>query len=279
MNRLLRYAAASNGPLADNRQHQFAAQFALEIFEPRAIYSLIPKNACSTLRFALSRANGAISNLDQINWIHENTHTFRAGLRELATATYTFVVLRCPFRRLASAFLDKIVGRYPPFWRAFPQSREQVDPGRITFRDFTNRICAPGGVGTDVHWRRQTDFLVYQDYDDWFCLKDFAKARNTLKNRIGLDITDTRPALTHDQTRGAATHTGPLADLPITDLAALQQAGSAPDYKMLFDTQIAERVARTYAEDIALYADRFGTRGLLFPKLASTALALQETSQ
>lgn len=277
MARLLRYAATSAGPLTENRAHGFAARFALAIYEPRAIYSLIPKNGCSTLRYALARTNGAIAGPDHIDWIHENTHSFAADLRDLATAAYSFVILRCPFRRLASAFLDKIVGRYPPFWRLFSQT-DTPDPEAVTFRQMVERLTRPGGLRTDVHWRPQADFLVYQDYDDWFRLEDMSQAQATLKAKIGLDLVDTRPLLGHDQTRYAPAQGGPFTDTTLAELHALRRAGRAPDYRQLYDTATATQVARAYAEDIALYAGRFGVSELMFPNLAGKVLVHQESS-
>lgn len=279
MARPLRYAAADFGPLSENARHKFAAQFALQLYDANAVYSLIPKNGCSTLRYALGRANGILSGPEHLDWIHENTHTFAADLRGLTTAAYSFVILRCPFRRLASAFLDKIVGRYPPFWRLFPQKDGAQNPNQITFRDTVAAICAPGGVRRDVHWRPQSDFLVYRDYDDWFRLEDFGTMQDTLDRKIGLDLADTRNMLGHDQSHHSAAPPGTYADTPLLELQNMRANGQVPDYRMLYDTECAGRVAKAYACDISLYAAQFGTSGLLFPNLVSKILAHQESSQ
>ncbi|WP_108258919.1 sulfotransferase family 2 domain-containing protein [Mangrovicoccus ximenensis] len=174
MSRSLRYAAGTFRPLAENLAHGFAAEHALEFYAAQAVYSFIPKNACSTLRFALARANGAVSSPVEIDWIHHNNYAFRADQRSLQQAGFTFVVLRCPFRRLVSVFLDKIVNRYHNFWAAFPQEDGPVIPGDVTFRIFVDRL-ARSKLSADIHWRPQVDFLVYEDYDLWMPLEQFRR--------------------------------------------------------------------------------------------------------
>src|SRR5918999_530628 len=117
--RTLRYAGASTKPLAQNIQHAWAQQYALKVYRANAIYSFIPKNACSTMRLSLALANGCIKSAAEFNWIHHNNPTFRATLQDLAIADYTFVILRCPYARLASCFLDKFVGKYPVAWQFY----------------------------------------------------------------------------------------------------------------------------------------------------------------
>lgn len=113
MPRFLKYATDSFGPLAQNHSHQLAQSHALCIYESDAIYSFIPKNACSTMRLSIARANGCIRKIKDFNWIHKNNSTFSASLSELAKARYSFVFLRDPFSRLVSVYFDKIVSRDP----------------------------------------------------------------------------------------------------------------------------------------------------------------------
>ena len=51
---------------------------------------------------------GAIARADEIKWIHGNNDCFNATTREALQANYTFVILRNPFKRLLSFFLDKL---------------------------------------------------------------------------------------------------------------------------------------------------------------------------
>ena len=259
--RPLRHAAAP-GALAANEAHQFAARYALMVAPSRAVYSFIPKNGCSTLRLSLAIANGAIAGPEAHTWIHLNNRTFQASFEWLLTADYAFAVLRCPFRRLASCYLDKIVGRYPPLWRLYEAMGRTVEPEEMTFRAFVKALTAPKMREADEHWRPQTDFLVYGAYDELFDLADFAAARARLKARIGLDVVDAR-----DLTRHGTAHLtksdayGP--DTPPLTLLNARAAGEIADPASLYDAALWRTVADLYAGDVALMAETFGTASIM----------------
>lgn len=59
--RLLRHVPGTLTALGQNQLHKHAADFALTHFASRAVYSFIPKNACSTMRVSLAIANGCIA--------------------------------------------------------------------------------------------------------------------------------------------------------------------------------------------------------------------------
>ncbi len=209
--RRLRFARHDRQALVHNPAHGFAARHALAIYPAGAIYSFIPKNGCSTLRYSIAVANGCILGPDDIDWIHANNWTFSADLRTLLTARYAFAVLRCPYRRLASVFLDKVVGEEPQVRRLLPRQKPSLarrtrgklrklsgqpplpplrafDPDRYTFRSFVASLRLPGGVMTDHHWAPQSAFLVYENYDDLFCLEAFGDAVAGLRRNIGLEV-------------------------------------------------------------------------------------------
>ena len=127
-----------------NKRHIFAARHALAIYSRKAICTYIPKNACSSLRYSIALMNGLIEGPEDIDWNQSNNKTFCASLAEILTAEYTFVVVRCPFARLASAFLDKAINEkrrvqklraHPPLRKRDYQARLQ----RIANRTFKRR--------------------------------------------------------------------------------------------------------------------------------------------
>lgn len=264
--RLFRYSANTFLPLGSNPEHQFAAAHALSIYQTAAIYSFIPKNACSTLRFSIALANGCISREEQVNWIHLNNSTFRATLSELVTARYTFVILRDPFARLASCFLDKFVGKLPPAWRFHEALSYQISLDDLTFRQFVAQIGEI--LRADIHWRPQADFLVYEQYDDWFCVEKFDDMAAKLEQRIGLAAKDTRHLLRHgaDQYRATASPSASFVDATIHEIAGLKRKGEIPSARDLYDEATARIVREVYAEDFSIYGDMIGG-SLLFPHL------------
>ncbi len=255
--RLLRHARLGHANVRNNSSYAFSHLHALSIYPLNAIYTFIPKNACSTMRFSIALANGFVRDIGDINWIHHNNATFVATKREIATADYTFVILRCPYRRVASCFLDKFV-----------RGKGQPDGTRIgslpqSFHDFLTMIRSQERHAMNQHWRNQSDFLHYETYDDVFSLEAFPHAIDTLRDR-GLAIYDTRATLRHDlagflQVEENCTH------LTVNDLRQMMRQGRAPSYSSMFGEAERRLVRQTYADDIKLYSAHFGTANLLFP--------------
>lgn len=268
--RLLKYARSDDGKLRDNQKHQVAASHALKIYKSGAIYTFIPKNACSTMRLSLAIANCCIADASGFEWIHENNDTFRADLDDLVRAGYTFVILRDPFARLASCFLDKIVSQAPSARRLRELVEGDLDLDEITFADFINFLDDAAVRGGNMHWRPQTDFLVYDRYDDYFAVENFTVAAKAIKDRAGLEVVDARPLTEHGLDRYHLLS----ADLdhsrtPANGIARLQRDGDCPDPRSLFTRPIVDSVARLYADDIRLYAEKIGLP-TLFPAMQPT---------
>ena len=262
--RALRYSGVSNASLLrSNPAHSFAQNYALSIFRSRAIYSFIPKNACTTLRLSIAIENGAINREDQFRWVHNNNDTFKASLSELASAEYTFVILRCPFARLASCFLDKFVSRRPEAWAFYELTDGEILPANLTFRQFCTQVCKDRLISANAHWRRQSDFLVYERYDDYFCVETFAKASATISRKVGMQIVDARSLTMHGTSRFTLLgRERSASDMPVWEIEGLMRTGTCPNPAALYDTELRVLVAAAYAEDLALHEELFPGLGL-----------------
>jgi hypothetical protein len=268
--RLLKYARSDDGNLRLNRRHQAAAAHALQIYGSRAIYTFIPKNACSTMRLSLAIANCCIVDATDFEWIHDNHETFRADFGDLGRARYTFVILRDPFARLASCFLDKIVSQARPARQLRELVKPDLDLDEISFTDFVGFLNDAAVREANMHWRPQTDFLVYERYDDYFAVESFAEAAAAIKDRAGLEVVDARPLTAHGLDRYRLLP----ADVdhsrtPVREIAGLKRQGDCPDPRSLYTPSTIDSVGRLYADDMRLYADRIGLP-TLFPDLPST---------
>lgn len=262
MIRLLRYARGDIKPLAQNAKHGFAARYALVHYGSGAVYSFIPKNGCTTMRYSLAIANGCITGPDDFTWIHANNLTFNASLPDLQRAPYTFAILRDPYKRLASVFLDKFVTKDTVAWNFRRRQGDTFDLDDLTFRDFVDRIAAPKEFRGDEHWRPQTDFLVYEDYDALFRLEAFGAGAKEITARTGLEVHDARGLSGHGTDSYDMLTDGGFADMPVWDLRALQRDGRCPDHLALYDLEIFETVRRLYDDDVTLYRQAFGTDAL-----------------
>ncbi len=262
MPRLFRYSHQSYSTLRVNKQHSFAQEFALNIYPSDAIYTFIPKNACSTMRTSLAIANGCIKDSSDFNWIHQNNNTFTANLSELAKAKYTFVILRCPYARLLSVYLDKIVNRNNPAWGFVELFRRKIDVEDITFEFFVKSMGTERIRNADIHWMPQTSFLVYEDYDDYFALEDFTTAKRVLKEKIDLDLVDARPLTKH----GAdgyqkLSRRKPYKRSPL-ELLDYKTQGFMPSIRTMYNDELVACVKKAYRGDIALYKKKLGPENL-----------------
>lgn len=263
-NRFFRYSCSSYESLNRNAKHSFAQNYALSIYKSDAVYSFIPKNGCSTLRTSLAYSNGCIKDTSDFNWIHLNNQTFKASLKELVTAEYTFVILRCPFARLASVYLDKIVSRDPNAWLFCDLLSRKVEPEDITFEYFVKALKKQSVLRGNIHWRPQIDFLVYDEYDDYFCLEQFSHATDSLEQKISLKVIDARPLTKHGTDKYALQDDQCYSSASPLEIDAMQRNGICPSHKSLYTDELHRIVAKLYADDLKLYSDIFGESGLMF---------------
>jgi hypothetical protein len=261
--RLLRYTRHTLQALSNNNAHRVASRYALSIYMADAVYSFIPKNACSTMRYSIAIANGAIAGPSEFNWIHSNNATFQASLAELVKAKYTFAILRDPYSRIYSCYLDKMVDQTAVAWQYHALTNYQTPPSMLTFREFIANLKSQ--LRRNEHWRPQVDFLVYADYDDLFCVEDFSEAVKILRQRVGFEVHDARNLTKHgtDQFDPIGSDQ-PFADVPAHEIAALKRAGRIPSALQFYDPTLMAQVSRLYSADISLYTEMI-KRPLLFP--------------
>ncbi|WP_462169274.1 sulfotransferase family 2 domain-containing protein [Pseudoalteromonas lipolytica] len=247
-----------------NSSHQFGMDYAMQLFHSNAVCTFIPKNGCSTLRLSVAIENGCINGIEQGHWIHKNNQTFKPTLKEAATAQYKFVVLRCPFRRLASVFLDKFVAKEMDAWQYRDLLKREIELDDLTFEQFVKSLSVPPMKGANIHWKPQSMFLLYQEYDDYFALEDFDKAIATLKDKINFDIVDARDLTGHGTNKFELLNDDNFSQTPAFDIATLKRQGKCPAHKVLYTDELVELVRTLYADDISLYIEKFGPEGLLF---------------
>jgi hypothetical protein len=265
VNRLLRYTPGTLEPAQQNPKNRFAMQHALVHYASGSVFTFIPKNACTSLRTSLAMANGMIASASQMAWIHKNNTTFCADLPDLARAPGTAVIIRCPFRRLVSAYLDKIVWRAPAFWVLLRKSHDTIDPDRLTFREFVGWLSKPGFLTLDVHWRPQVDFLVYDTYDRVFGIHEMAAFGAFFEENTSAVFVDTRSISTHTTSDLVSGEGDFNADMPLIDLAVKKSKGRLSNIKDMFDEDLIKQVRQLFRADFNFYHDTIGMDGLLFP--------------
>lgn len=254
--RRLRNAKLEEVPIKENKLHSFSALYSLSIYPLDGVYTFIPKNACSTLRYSIALANGFIDDISNIEWIHSNNETFSSTQREIAQAKYTFTVLRCPYTRVASSFLDYIVSGEFTF-KDFSEQKLSIN-----FHEFLLIIKSQPREDRDQHWRNQSDFLHYEVYDEYFSLETFSEAISTL-NHKGLKVHDTRKYIKHDIS-SLKRIDGDFSKIKEVELKKIKDNGAAPNYRSMFTKAEIELVEDIYSDDLRLYKNHFGDENLLF---------------
>jgi hypothetical protein len=265
MRRRFRYSSNTNAALAANPKHALALRHTLKIFEPNAAYTFIPKNACSTMRFSLAVANGCIDGPDEINWIHHNNPTFAMTTEQAFLADFAFVILRCPFRRLYSVFLDKFVNMDIQSWRFYNNAQRRWHPHDLTFETFVRALQEPVLFRSDNHWAPQGDFLLFDEYDAYFSVEQFDTCVAELKARLDFDVLDARDLTGHS----TADHRVSEGDefnyqTPAFELLRLKREGVVPSYDTMFNEELVEICSRLYSSDIALYKEKLSNESLLY---------------
>jgi len=256
-NKLLKFSNTSNADIRHNPQFQFAQKHALCLYQKNAIYSFIPKNGCTTLRTSLAIANGFLDknsiSSTNINWVHNNTYTFSADIKELTRAEYRFTILRCPYDRAVSLFLDKFVDKTPVAWNFYRQTSNIYDLNEITFSDFINHLYAhPHIINGDIHWRRQTDFLIYQDYDDYFEFDNFTLIEKTLEKKLSLRMIDARQITKHGKDQHKFISEKDHSATSANELLNLKLQGKLPDNHSMLNHDLKAKIKKIYLTDFDL---------------------------
>jgi hypothetical protein len=254
-----------------NWRYKFAAGFTQEIYESNSLYTHIPKNASTTIRYSIAIANGVIAE-GNAAWVYNNNMTFGSSLRTQVVSDYAFIFLRCPFSRLASAFLDQVVRRphmYLVAQRKKGLIKKALDhllaPG-ITFERFVLKLRdRPNFIRQNAHWIPQVHFQLFEEYDDYFCVEEMEKAVKVLKKKVDFDVIDTRSIAMHGIDRFKKVEMNNGSRVTASEISKMKAAKIIVEPRSLYTDQLREIVQEIYRGDIKLYTSKFGSANLMFP--------------
>ena len=247
-----------------NEDHLFAKQHTLIHLKSNSICTWIPKVGCTNMRYSIPLANGAISTPADIEWIHNNNNSFTADNKELLAANYTFVVLRNPFKRLISFYLDKLCHDDPnESDKSYSVAKKSFKASDSTsFLDFVKTLWQePELINTDIHVRRQVDFLIYNKYDDYFCLENYEQAIEKIFRTTGLKIVDTRGMGSGNTTHKHIENEDINYDTGASEIGKLMKIGKKPNIKNMYSDEIIRMVSVLFLPDILLYLDKINDSG------------------
>ena len=242
--------------LRGNPNHTFAIQHTSVHYKSGSVCTWIPKNGCSNLRYSFSKENGAIADIEEIEWIHRNNDCFNASIKEALQANYSFVILRNPFKRLLSFFLDKL---------CHPQN-DQTDISRsnaqkvfrfneeLSYLDFINNIWErPDLIYKDEHTNPQCDYLLYRNYDDYFALEEIGEANQKIFQKTGIKLDDIRDKNSIFTSKGLEQVTDISSVTKAREIKNLLDQNKVPIVENMYTNDMIKKVATLYLQDIFLY--------------------------
>lgn len=245
--------------------------------EKRIVYVAIPKNACTELKanFVL---NSCYSN--DFRASRKSIHDYCGKLtstsipRDLIMRDeyFRFVVLRDPFRRLVSAYLNKIVRprrnrqqylRLPLLERTIRKAQQIVgigyDPIRsITFEEFVNFLAQAEDTECNRHWMPQfrfsgTNLNIYHHVGVTERLSETIELLSerfayVWELRIGSGLLGAASRFTRYSSSSELAD--PFKALP-DELDRFEE--NIPEYTRFYSPKIRQIVAQRYATDVALH--------------------------
>ena len=245
-----------------NMQHLAAMRYTLMDFNSGAICSFIPKNACTNLRASFALSNGFISSINDVNWIHKNNTSQNATELQIQNADYTFVILRNPFWRITSCFIDKAVGDVngnETDSYEICKNLHSIQENETTFEKFIENLYFDQSlIQEDLHLKRQGDFLVLTDYDDWLSVESYKSAATQIEKSCGISLVDTRSSSSHTTFGFEKMHILNAGELTIAELREIKSKNIIPKYESLYTEKTAFMVSSMYWSDIYLYILKIG---------------------
>lgn len=252
----------SRTDLSNDTHHNFAQNFTLYNKSNNLMCTFIPKNGCSNLRYSFAIENGLIESKEEFNWIHSNNTTMKASNKELTSASINFIILRCPFARIASYFTDKILSSTDNVGdKSYALAKEMftnAEDCSFTFEKFVNCLWdKPQLIQEDIHIKHQSDFLIMQDYDYWFDVTEFEELKRLLKKECDFNLYDTRSLTRHTSKGLTKTDDRYFGDVSTKELAKLKEnQHTIPQFQNLYNDSLIEKIAILYISDLLLYTNK-----------------------
>ena len=242
-----------------NENYQFAINHTKVHYKSNSVCTWIPKNACSNLRCSIAIANGAIASVEEIKWIHANNDCFVASTKEALEAEFTFIILRNPFKRLLSYFLDKLCHADDPQEDISYQIAKGVFDfkSEMSFEDFINYIWEyPHTIYEDEHTRPQCDFVLYRNYDRYYSIEGLEDAIREIQTKTGLKFYDVRGINSIYTTKDHDYNSSITYQTTAVDIKNRQIQKQSPVAKNMYSKEMIKKVAAIYLQDIILYLRR-----------------------
>ena len=242
--------------LPENQDHDFAVKHTSVHYKSNSVCTWIPKNGCSNLRYSIAKENGAITNINEIEWIHRNNDCFNTSTKEALEASYTFVILRNPFRRLLSFYLDKLCHSQEDQTEGSYQHAKQVFDfhDHLNYSDFIDYIWEHSdSIYKDEHTRPQCDFLLYREYDSYFSLENIKEANHEIHEKTGIQLDDVRDRNSIFTSKGCERSPEITHLTKAGEIKNFLDQNKVPIAENMYTSDMIKKVSTLYLQDILVY--------------------------
>ncbi len=234
----------------------------------KTIYCSIPKNACTLFKTMLVNHSDLET---EFKVSQQNIHVFLSQKTATASADallerldspeyYKFTVLRNPFHRIVSGYLDKFAKHPVPesFAQAVVKS-VQTSLGlaldiekSITFRQFVDYLVSTPDDQLNDHWRPQHNFMAAVKFDLIGQFEKLDEVIASLENALGVQVQ--RNVSKHATKYKQFSERADFCDWYPLELRALD---GMPQAHQLFSKDLKIKIQLRYQQDIALYEKVF----------------------
>tara|TARA_R110002049_G_scaffold124997_18_gene280571 strand:- start:4482 stop:5549 length:1068 start_codon:yes stop_codon:yes gene_type:complete len=236
----------------------------------RFVYCPIPKVACTSIKYLMLELDN-IQPDEKINrefhqLVHSKYSLSQYDKKErsdiLRDGDYTkFVVVRNPWDRLVSAFVDKFVR--PSTLEDFAESlvnevcakKQAVKEPSLCFREFVEYVTSKKPAELDTHWRPQYCFVGNLSYDVVAKFERMPEDFKEIGVRIGADIQ--LPEKNRVHKKGGVASSECISTLWELDMAQLKNMDRLPDYTAWYNDDLIDLVRNYYKKDIDTFGYNF----------------------
>ncbi len=236
----------------------------------KIVYCPIGKNACSLLKNTLlsispEKENYQQSNLKMHEYIDKNKDLF--SLKDFSylerSDYFKFIVIRNPFKRLVSTYVDKFIKRrnnkdphaLPVIKSVYEYLGLETNFTKsITFSQFIDYLLRTEDRHLDGHWRPQSVYfasdLVKFDYVGQFEKLDTVINYLEQQLNITIDANGSKNRLDYGDFASGEKFNNIYPE-------QLSKLSATPTAKQFYTPELEQKVRIRYAEDIAIYEEEF----------------------